>query len=363
MTRAGAALTALLCLLRAPSFASGEQTLAECRRRLELLPQIEKWRTSGDPKSSETFSVSGLLALDVEIKTMLAETQAEQRLLPKLSLKDIKGAIPTIPGPPGYDLPARKTYWQRQRVEFQGYADLIARMTDPENTNSRLDEFGDSVPQSIPRWRDRQQSSLDASKRETIDLAARIDGMSEPLNRDSQLGLPRLSGLALVKLLEVIKTFRLDVKAAKATNDGSDAAAQAAADLPRIAAAADALERGALRWAAAEELVPVVDADITALARVQAGFSDLARMADDVLADAKLDQDFLDGISVELYEQARARKIGVVEKMPSRLKNAKLLIEEGLIPYQKRRVQEASPRDGRLAHYYETQVSFLTSLP
>lgn len=371
-------LTGLLLLAAARSFAAGDETLlasinledkgsaadaiTEYRRRLALLPQVEKWRSEGDPKSPEALSVKGLSRLDDEIRTLLDWTQSEQRLLPKIALKDIKEKVPGIPGPPGFDLPARKAYWQKERIEFQGYSDLIGRMTDPENTKTPIDEFGDAVPESLPRWRDQQQALRDQAQRETLDLADKTDALVGPLNRDSHLGLPRLSGLALVKLLQVIKTFRDDVKTAKAANDGSEASAQAAAGLPGIAADAAALQRSALMWAAADELVPAIDADITALSRVQAGFADLGRMSDDVLADAKLDQDFLDGISVELYEQARARKLALVQKMPARLKNAKLLIEDGLIPYQKRRVEEASPRGGRLKRYYETKVSFLASL-
>jgi len=67
--------------------------------------------------------------------------------------------------------------------------------------------------------------------------------------------------------------------------------------------------------------VSSVDSDLTGLSRVQSGFGDLARLADDVLADADADQQFVEGSSGELYAPARDRKLALVKKMIPTLNN------------------------------------------
>lgn len=353
---------ALVALINSEDKAAGADALTEYRRRVALLPSIEKGRAEGNPTATEAFSLKGLQQLDEELTTELGRAKSDEKLLSKLALKDVKETIPRIPGPPLLDLAARRLYWQKQRVGFRKYADALGRMIDPENQKTRIDEFGDAVLESLPRLREQQERLSAQARSETLDLADRIDALVKPLNTDSRMGLPLLSGLTLVKLLQVLKTYRAGVKAVKLANDGSNAANQAAANLPLIPPLAAAVERGALRWARADALSATLDSDVAALSLAQAGFGDLARMVDDVLADSMVDEDFAEGRSGELYAPARDRKLAAVKKMTPTLKNAKDLLENGLIPYQRRRVAEASPRVGRLARDYESRIALLTSL-
>lgn len=352
---------AVVARINAEDKAQSPDAAVEYKRRLALLPQIEKARENGDPKSPDAFSLKDLQKLDDDIKTELSWIEADLRKLPKLALKEIKDKIPRGPGPPGSDLAARREYWRRRHDEYRRWADLLARLADPESKTMKTDEFGDVVPESLTRRRDLEQEALDQARREAAALEEKIDAAAAAMNRNYRLGLPRLSGLALSKLPQVLSKFCAELSAVKVPQDGTEAAREAQAALPGVVADAGALRRAALAWARADALAPVFDADATALARVRAVFVDLARLADDALADAQVDQTFSDGTSGELYEPARQRKLAFLEKLPPRLKDAKAALENGLIPYQRRRIAEAS-KDGALARHYQAKLALLVSL-
>src|SRR5882672_3877897 len=108
----------LLSTLNAEDKAASGDAASEYRRRAALLPQVEKWRSEGNPKVADSFSLKALKQLDEELKIELAGAENDEKMLPSLPLKDIKDTIPKIPSPQRMEPAARKAYWQKRKDLF-----------------------------------------------------------------------------------------------------------------------------------------------------------------------------------------------------------------------------------------------------
>jgi len=372
-------INALIGQINAADRGKSADALTEYNRRLALLPQIAQWRTSGgNPNDPNAFSLKTFQDDLAEVNDNIAKAQdglnqIAQRGDPAFALV----VMLLVPGPQvnvsnptqAMDLQIlsdRRTYWQNKAASYQKNLDTVNRMMDPGNGNTVVDEFGDSHPESLPRWLTQAQTDLGQSQAALKGDTAQLDAIAQELNAMTGSSVPMLSGLSLTDLQTAIKTYGDKLKAVKfPAGPETPAGHKAKMDLILAAQLTPYAAREVIRSSYDQAVVDQINkATATTLPAARTGLQAVMTMMSAIQSDINTDVAWVN--SGDASEAARsaviARKTALLRDtiLPS-LQSAKSMLTNTLIPYQQDSIKSAaSTPDSDLYKLYDSKRTLIT---
>ncbi|MBI3551515.1 MAG: hypothetical protein HY077_03285 [Elusimicrobia bacterium] len=347
--------------------------LTEYNRRIALLNQVVQWRTTGNPNDPNSFSLKEFQDKVVEIQSRLAEAQDGLAKIPSVPIEFAGALVLLVPGPkvtvnnPSTAqtlqiLSDRKTYWNGQLAPIQKDLDMINRMLDPGNTKTVTDEFGDSHPESLPVWRASESTKLGQSQGEAQQLLSQIDQLSSDINAKLGASLPPLSGLPLAQLQDAIKTYGDKVKAVQIPTTDSPDVHTATLEILFIAELLPKAAHDVVQWSRSDGTIKAID-DATAntLPPAHSAIAGAVQMMHDILADVDKDVAYINGTSGEGGQTLINRKTDLLQnKIIKPLQADQAMLQNVLIPYQQKSINQAQPNTGDLWKLFDAQKTLMT---
>ena len=351
---------ALLAMIDARDKGASANAIAEYRRRLALLPQLEQQLKTGVAGSSPgvtALSLSYLQAKSAEVRGDRALLDGADARIDAAPVEFAGALVVAVPGVPNESLTnptqaqvlamlaRRRTFWQSQYDEESSMLTSITQTLDPTNAAMALDDFGAPQPVSLAAWRT-QELALDAS------LAAAAAPMLAQADVDESViegaaggaSLPRLSSLspddlrvALPRLLTQLQSLSLP------DTDAGFTAKAAYIDLARLVCY---LGDATARRLEAQAIAAALDQPVNAiLPKARDAFRTAVASWRAVLDDISADVAYVNAGAPPAQAQALiARKKALVDvRIAPALKGLQDLLDNTLIPYQNTRIAQSDP--------------------
>ncbi len=373
-------LTLLVAVLAAPAVWA----------QSDLMPQAAEWRLNGNPADPDAVSLKKLK--DSLTETQEAVAQAEEALdkiaempveMSGLLIAIVPGPAVALTNPNQADLlkllAGRGAYWEARWAEFRAQLEAVHRRLDPDNTALAADEFGEVMPESLPRRylaysEERKQRALefDAQAAEINAILTKIEALSgedlAALKLPTDLA-PDAAGAAAASALFDGGVFeKLGDKVSeigKAASAGDDSNAELGGEIPLAAKTQLALlcrdvgnrlalsgiqptaGSSLLRFLLAGLIVQETKDAFDDQPHVQLTYQGLLLMAEDVLSDVAVDAAAVDAGSYEGQTIIDRKTALLRDKMLPRLRLTEALLIDVLIPAQQKAIDSVSPGGGR----------------
>ncbi|MDD5656727.1 MAG: hypothetical protein PHF00_05675, partial [Elusimicrobia bacterium] len=368
-------MSGLIGHIKAEDGGSGGDPLREYQRRLDLLPQAVKWRTDGgNPNDPDAFSLKQFQDDLALVEDYVKRAQDGISQLQTMPVEYAGVAIIAVPGPevnvknPTKEqvlqiLAERQAYWRDKRADYQKSLDTVTRRMDPNNGRAVLDEFGDAAPESLPRWRAQQADELARSKTKAQQYLAQLDALAGHINAVTGSNIPMLSSLPVDELRAQLPAYGDKLRAVKfPPSENNPDVFVAQMDLVSVAKILPYAAHEVVHWARADATMTEIDKALaTTLPEARDKIGAVVRMLDDVLADVDADRDYMNrgGSPQALID----RKLALVQvKILPVLRDAKALLENTLIPWQRSSIDTAQPRSGKLFELFDCQKTLWTEI-
>ena len=296
--------------------------------------QVASWRTHGNPNDPSAWSLDRLQRDFSRIHDDISKALIDDDHLSNTDHKQAQAMALHLMADPQ----SRKISWENRKRIYQGYMTAIDSALDPDNDTQVQDEFGDVLPRSLPQRLGVEKKRRSLYAQTSRVLASHIDGYAAEI---PQADPPILASMPLQDLRTILPGyFSLLFKPGRMPTD-PDQILQATSRISLITHLHNPLEQTLDRWSRCYSAVRSIrDAMDPVLPQARAAFSRLVTMCDDLLADA--DQDIQDQAAGTPISTVIARKSDLIQKkMFPRLTQAQDMFTKVLIPYQKRRIQEA----------------------
>jgi hypothetical protein len=351
------AISGLIAQINAQDKGQSASAAAEYQRRLNLLPQVVQWRTTGNPNNPSAFSLTQFQNLLTQIQSSIATAQSGLNQLPTVPVEFAGALIALIPGEaPGYSIPPspskaqtlqlladRKTYWTGQMGTIQGDLNTITAMMNPANTATTTDEFGNVTPQSLPVWLQQEQTLLGTSQGQAQTMLAQIDQLAADVNVKLGASLPPLSNLPLAQLQTALQTYATQVEAVNVPVNETPAQHAASLEILYIAQLMPQAAHNVINWSDASATITQINSAMaTTLPQAKSKLTEMVTMFQNILSDDAQDVAFVNGTSGETNQQLVNRKTNLLQNeiLPP-LNDAQALLQNVLIPYQQSSIQSA----------------------
>ncbi|MFA6004148.1 MAG: hypothetical protein WC881_08770, partial [Elusimicrobiota bacterium] len=346
-------LSSLIAHVNAEDGGASGDALREYQRRLDLLPQVIKWRTDGGNSSDpDAFSLKEFKDNLAEVEDYIKKAEDGVSRLRTMPIEYAGVAILAVPGPevtvsnPTKDqvlqiLADRKVHWQAKRADYQKSLDSVLRRLDPNNSRAVTDEFGDSNPESLPRWRAQEAARLAEHQAKAVQYLAQLDALATEINRVTGSNIPMLAGMSLTDLRSAIKTYGDKLRAVKFPAGDAPDIFLAKMNLVSAAKLLTYSAHEIVHWAKSDGYITEIDkvmAETLPVAKTK--LEGVVRMLDDILADVDLDVKYMDqGAGAQALID---RKINLLQvKLLPPLRDAKDLLQNTLIPWQQDSIKSA----------------------
>ena len=371
----------------------------EYQRRLNLLPQLKQWRTTGYPSSNPNdfskLSLSTLQSYQTLVNTDLPLIQQ--------GINKINAGVPTelagtliwlVPGLPATSgsspnsdqtlamLSARQKYFNDQFTQFQTLLTGVNNMLDPNNSKTSPDDFGDPQPVSAAYWLNQEKSVLVTEKTNTQTALAKIDAFATQINGAAGTNLPMLSGESLTQLITDLPKYATNIE--KLNFDvNTDQGFQAKMALLQLSQYLPYAGRHLILWAQADATVTQLQDAVNrilpqAQAKLQEVVAAMQATLNDVAADtAWVNQNKANG-DRDLHSDAEhkaliQRKLALLNTLQTTLTDMQGLLNGVLIPYQQSAISSVDPSNpqapyvqlytNKLLIYNTTKNAYYQDLP
>ena len=351
--------------------ASGDAA-KEYQRRIDLLPQVAAWRTNGNPSNPDAFSLKGLQDDLAQVSDYLQKAQDGISQLQTMPVEFAGVAIVAVPGPqvnvsnPSQAqvmqiLADRQVYWQAQRAQYQKDLGTVTRYLDPNNSRTTVDEFGNTAPESLPRWRSQQATALSKSQSEAAQYLAQIDAMASQINSVAGANIPLLSGRSVDDLRTSIPGYGDKLRAVHFPTGSDPNIFVAEMNLVSIAKLIPYAAHDVIQWAQADSTIKAIDkATSTTLPTAKDKLAEVVAMLDAVLADVDADRAYMTngGDGQALIN----RKIALLQvKVVPALRDAQIMLQQTMIPYQQSSIDSAKA-NGDLFSLFDAQRTLMNTV-
>ncbi len=345
----------------------------EYQRRIDLLPRIKEWRTSGgNPNDPDAFSMKKFNENLAEVDDNITKAQAGLSRIATMPLEYAGVLVVEVPGPtvsvnnPTPEqtrqiLADRKVYWQGKKADFGSSLATVERMLDGGNTRTVIDEFGDPHPESLPRWKAQSQTEISDARSALGTYLTRLDANAANINRVAGSNIPMLSGLGLVQLQDAIKSYGDSLKAVHFPEGDTLAGHTAMMDLVNSAKLTPHAAREIIRWSKADATVTAIDdATTNVLPKARTGLQGVVTMLDQVLADVDADLAFVNTGAGGGQALIDRKTVLLRDRIIPALQGAKSMLTDTLIPYQQESIDQVSAADSDYFKLYDSKKTVIT---
>jgi hypothetical protein len=333
--------------------------IAEYDRRLALLPELARKRRDGWPDDDGSVSKLSLKDLEeqlADIEEMLEKVRDGERELAAVPVEFAGVLIAAVPGVPEFSvsnpdagatlslLSERRRHWEAERADLKKTLDGVEDMLDASNTRREIDDFGDSVPESLPVYRAEESAKLEKARADAQRFAAAIDEAARKMAEAGAAPLPVLSGRGVDEYRDLIPDYA-DKLSDHAIPDGDDALL---AQIEKIEAARllPFLGDAVIRWAQADATIEAIDEAVGGvLPKARERFREAIAGIDAVLSDVDADEAFVRSGFPAGGNQAlidRKRRLLSSELGPM-LEAMRGFLLTDMIPFQKDQIDAADP--------------------
>ncbi len=323
---------------------------SEYRRRKAMVPELERCAREDCGDGSGDISNLSVASLKKQLEEVdgyiaqIAQERGQFRDLPIQGAAQLIVFVPPIPEVKGHNFgadPAAVLPILRQRRQEldKRLADLTkmwstARdMADPGYGGSRQNEFGDSIPASLSKYRESEAQKLNANRSKMNKFAALIDQTAAKLGG----GLPLLSGKSAEELREDLKNYPNQLQSLRF--EDSLEGNKLMLEMLNIARYLPLLADATIRTAEAEGTIKVVDEAIPVVQKAAAGLKLAVDGVQGLLDDVAEDETYIRNFSNDPGKQQALinRKKDLVERLDIMLRQLKELLEKTLLPFQEKR--------------------------
>lgn len=373
LTSFKADMRALIDQINSSDRGSSADAATEYQRRIDLLPQIKTWRTSGgNPNDPNAFSLKSFEDNLREINDNIQKAQDGLARLPTVPVEFAGVLVIEVPGPavnvtnPTREqtlqvLADRKVYWQGKRADFGKNLDTINRMLDAGNGRTVIDEFGDPHPESLPQWRAQSQAEISAAQGATRQYLSQLDTLAGNINRAAGSNIPMLSGLPLKELQDAISSYGDSLKAVHFPAQSTTETRSAQMDLVSAAKLTPYAAREIIKWSKADATVTAIDdATQNILPKAKVGLEGVVGMLDTVLADVDLDVAFVNTGAGGGQAMIDRKTALLRDKIIPPLQAARSMLTDTLIPYQQKSIDQVAASGSDFFKLYDSKKSLIT---
>lgn len=356
------AVEAVLAQIDARDKAGSVDALTEYQRRLDLIPQIAEWNQNGRPPGNEG-GVGGISVKETqdrltEVNDLLGEIDDGLGRLDTVPV-EFAGVLIIEVGSPKVSVvnPSqgqvlqivndRIAHWQAERADYQSELDDINRMLDPNNTARRTDDFGDSIPESLPRWKAEMLDVAATNRAAAQALISEIDALAAQITAVTGGSLPTLAGKSVDELKDILQTYLDEV--AKLHAPDTDAGFQATMRRIELSQKFAQMADHVVEWARGEKIAEAIDEAVTGvLPKAQVALGDAVAGVDGLLADLQQDLQYAQSTSHSnaenqaLIERKRALLTQTLRPM---LMRQQAFLQGDLLPFAEDQVANASGED------------------
>ncbi|MDX6770287.1 MAG: hypothetical protein SF051_12200 [Elusimicrobiota bacterium] len=372
VTRFQTDMAAFLAALDAEDGGASGSAATEYQRRLSLLPQVREWRLNGNPNDPDAFSVREFQEQLAEVESNIARAEEGLAQIPTAPVEFAGVLIPLIPGPevrvtnPSREqvlqiLADRRVHWQDRMADFQSSLDSVTRLLDPGNTRTATDEFGDTHPESLPRWRAQEAARLDAARTALAEKTARMDAYAAQINRAAGSNIPMLSGLSIEQMQDAIAAYGDALRAVNFPDGDTLELHEAQMNLIALASLTPPAARDVIRASRSEATIEAIDEATTSILPVtQQRLQGVLQMMRDILADVDADEALIRSGGFGGQELIDRKTALLRDRILPPLRGAQSMLRDTLIPYQQRSAEGAASGTSDLWRLFDSQLTLVT---
>ncbi|MBI5209140.1 MAG: hypothetical protein HY927_04110 [Elusimicrobia bacterium] len=350
-------VAALLAQIDARDKGSSATAVEEYNRRLALLPTIQQNLISG--------SGSGSGGIDISLNYLQAQSQDVAGYLTKLqgAVEQIDNAplefagvmVILVPGIPAVSvntpsaaqvlqiLSDRKVYWQKMLDDHNKMLQTVDNYLDPGNSKRVIDDFGDSIPESLAVWVNEERALSGRTKVFLGRLAGAADEIAQRMASQGA-SLPMLSGKPPSELRTVLEPYIDQVMALNfpGTDEGFEAQMDKLALANILCYMADATAVAIV----ADSKVEILQRAISnILPKARARFVESTGAIRAVLQDIDMDVAFVNAgfPTAELQSVINRKRTLVGTTLKGMLERMQVFLDQVVIPFWQERIATADP--------------------
>ncbi|MBI4376686.1 MAG: hypothetical protein HY549_09585 [Elusimicrobia bacterium] len=349
----------------------GSDPVRKYEERIRMLPTVAKLRTDGNPNDKDAFSLKDFEADLTEARDNLSKAREGLSRMGEVDREHAGILIALIPGPetrlhnPTQGqimsmLAERKTHWEGRLKEFQDSLDSINRRLDRSNTRKIPDDFGDPQYESLIVRREDNERILNESRSRSLANTAQIDALAAQINSTLGVSLPPLSGLTLEQLQDAIEGYGDKLRAIKIPDSDKTEFTTAQVNLLNIARLLPQTGYEVIRWSESEETIEAIDEALRdILPPAKERLTAVVRMIKDVIADVDADVAYMNG-PPDPQALINRKTTLLRDKIIPSLEGAADLIENTLIPFQKRSIDQVAKANSDYFRLYDAKKTLYT---
>jgi hypothetical protein len=346
-------VTALLAMIDARDKAGSASAKDEYNRRLTVLPEVQrKLISSSDP---DDITLDYLRKNSSDVAGYLDKLKGAVEQIDSAPIEFAGVMVILVPGIPSVTVNSpsaaqtvqilndRKRYWSDMLDDHLEVLQTIEDYLNPGNQKRVMDDFGDSIPESLTVWKAEAAAKSERAKALLAELASKADLVAAGMGGQGAV-LPTLAGKAPSELRNVLESYVDQVMGLKFpdTTEGFEANVDKLALANILVTMADAVGI-ALEEDAKVGFLNRAITDI--LPKAKARFLDSTNTFRAVIQDADMDIAFVNaGAPASGAAALIARKRTLVgTTLKGMLERMQVFLDQQVIPFWSERVETADP--------------------
>lgn len=352
--------------------------MSEYRRRVALLPQMQQnliHGTSGGGSDVSSLSLDYLKSKSAEVQSDVSLMDGADAKIDATPLEFAAVLIAFVPGIPAVTVTSpnqsqmlqiladRKTYWQNYLGDQQKILDSINRSLDAGNSKRVLNDFGDSIPESLVVYKNEEDALASKLAQSSDGLAAQADALASDVEAGTGASLPRLAGKSADQLRTLLPNYVDQLEGL--TYPDTDAGFKAKMSKIGIAKLITFMGDLTLRRLEAAATSKALDKPINEiLPKAKTRFAELVASLHAVLDDVALDQAYISGGGSGGQAIINRKRALIDVTLRPTLQHVQELLDGVLIPYQQERITLADPNAAgdSLAELYRQKQNLFTQI-
>ncbi|MBI4677536.1 MAG: hypothetical protein HY748_08135 [Elusimicrobia bacterium] len=359
MDEAKTSFPALLSLIDARDKGQSASAKEEYARRLALLPEVQRKlaRGSGSTGDEIDISLDYLKGQSADVAGYLDKLKDAVRQIDEAPIEFAGVMVVLVPGIPSTNVRSpspsqviallndRKNYWQDMLDDHLEILQTVEDYQNPGNQKRVIDDFGDSVPESLVVWQAEERAKGDRARALLSELAAEADEIAHRMAAQGA-SLPTLSGRSPSELRSILESYADQFMGVEFpdTEEGFILKVDKLALAGIVVYMADAL---AIALVADGKVNFLQKAISDILPKAKARFQDSTNAIRAVIQDVDMDVAFVNaGFPPSQFSALIARKRSLVgTTLKGMLGRMQVFLDQVVIPFWNERIQASDPNN------------------